>query len=117
MLATTASSIGLGWVSGISVSERRVDLMLSGHNHGGQVVLPGIGPVYAPSRFGVRYIGGVYWENPTLLHVTRGISGQYPLRLNCRPELTKLILRSPELEFEEATVVSSRSAEQIGASI
>ena len=73
-----------------------VDLMLSGHNHGGQVVLPIIGPVYSPSRYGVRYAGGAYWEEPTLLYVSRGISGRHPLRINCLPELTKLVLRSPE---------------------
>jgi len=94
-----------------------IDLMLSGHNHGGQVVLPGIGPVYAPSRFGVRYAGGVFWEDPTLMYVTRGISGQYPLRLNCRPELTKLILRSPEVKFDEATDVAAPTGERIAASI
>eukprot|EP00913_Durusdinium_trenchii_P023332 g21910.t1 len=71
-----------------------VDLMLSGHNHGGQVVLPIVGPVYSPSRFGVRYASGTFWEPPTLLHVTRGLSSQHPLRLRCRPELAKLILRS-----------------------
>lgn len=71
-----------------------VDLMLSGHNHGGQVVLPVIGPVYSPSRFGVRYASGTFWEPPTLLHVTRGLSSRHPLRLRCRPEMTKLVLRS-----------------------
>ncbi len=70
-----------------------VDLMLAGHNHGGQVVLPVIGPVYSPSRHGVRYFSGAFWEEPTLLYVSRGISGRHPLRLNCRPELTKLVLR------------------------
>jgi predicted MPP superfamily phosphohydrolase len=72
---------------------QNVDLMLSGHNHGGQVVLPIVGPVYAPSQFGVRYAGGVFWREPTLLYVSRGISGQHPLRINCPPELTKLVLR------------------------
>ena len=74
-------------------AEQRVDLMLSGHNHGGQVVLPVIGPVYAPSRYGVRYVSGAYHRDETLLYVSRGISGRHPLRLNCRPELTKLVLR------------------------
>ena len=96
---------------------QRIDLMLSGHNHGGQVVLPGIGPVYAPSRFGVRYASGVFWEDPTLLYVTRGISGQYPLRLNCRPELTKLILRSPELDFDASAAIGVQTDEQILASV
>jgi len=71
-----------------------VDLMLSGHNHGGQVVLPIIGPVYSPSRYGVRYAGGAFWEEPTLLYVSRGISGRHPLRFGSPPELTKLVLRA-----------------------
>lgn len=75
--------------------ENRADMMLSGHNHGGQVLLPVIGPVYAPSRYGIRYAGGPHWEDPTLLYVSRGISAMQPLRINCPPELTKLILRSP----------------------
>lgn len=76
--------------------QNQVDLMLSGHNHGGQVVLPVFGPVYSPSRFGCRYAGGVFWEKPTLLYVSRGIGGRHPLRLNCRPELTTLVLRAPQ---------------------
>lgn len=71
----------------------RVDLMLAGHNHGGQVRLPLVGPVFSPSVFGCRYASGVFWEPPTLLYVSRGISGQHPWRWRCPPELTKLILR------------------------
>jgi len=71
-----------------------IDLMLSGHNHGGQVVLPVVGPVYSPSIHGVEYAGGVYDEPPTLLYVSRGISGRHPVRWRCRPELTKLVLKS-----------------------
>lgn len=71
-----------------------VDLMLSGHNHGGQVRLPLIGPIYSPSRYGCKYSGGTYWEPPTLLHVSRGVSGCHPLRIRCRPEVSRLVLRS-----------------------
>jgi len=71
-----------------------VDLMLSGHNHGGQVVLPIIGPVYSPSIYGCRYAGGVYFEAPTLLSVSRGISGRHPLRVGARPEIGRLTLRA-----------------------
>ncbi|HVC98110.1 MAG TPA: metallophosphoesterase [Pirellulales bacterium] len=71
-----------------------VDLMLSGHNHGGQVVLPLVGPVYSPSFYGCRYAAGAFWREPTLLYVSRGISGKHPLRLGCPPELTKLVLRA-----------------------
>lgn len=74
----------------------RVDLMLAGHNHGGQIVLPIIGPVYSPSRYGVRYAAGTFFEPPTLLHVSRGLSGRHPLRWRCRPEVTVLTLRQGE---------------------
>lgn len=70
-----------------------IDLMLAGHNHGGQVILPVIGPVYSPSRYGVRYAGGTFFEGATVLHVSRGLSGRHPLRWNCCPEVTVLTLR------------------------
>jgi predicted MPP superfamily phosphohydrolase len=71
----------------------RIDLMLSGHVHGGQVRLPLFGAIVVPSRYGRRYDAGVFEEGPTLLHVCRGISGQQPLRYNCRPEVTLIVLR------------------------
>lgn len=72
-----------------------VDLMLSGHVHGGQIRFPIVGPIYCPSRFGCYYSAGVFWETPTLLHVSRGVAGRHPLRWGCLPEITKLVLRSP----------------------
>ena len=79
--------------------QQGIDVMLSGHTHGGQIRLPILGPVYSPSRFGCRYSGGVFWLNPTLLHVSRGLSGREPIRYNCPPELTKLILNSTFARF------------------
>ena len=73
--------------------EQGVDLMLAGHNHGGQVAFPIIGPVYAPSIYGCRYAGGAFWESPTLMYVSRGVSGRQPIRWGCPPELTKITLR------------------------
>ncbi|HZL91207.1 MAG TPA: metallophosphoesterase [Pirellulaceae bacterium] len=67
-------------------------LMLAGHNHGGQIRLPLIGPLITPSRYGSRYASGLYHEGPTLLHVTRGIAGVHPVRFNCPPELALLVL-------------------------
>lgn len=75
-----------------------VDLMLSGHNHGGQIVLPVIGPMYTPSLYGVRYSSGAWHQNGTLLYVSRGISGGHPIRYNCRPEVSLLTLRSVRAE-------------------
>ncbi len=74
-----------------------VDLMLSGHVHGGQVRLPLIGSLLVPSRYGRRYDCGVFDESPTLLYVSRGLGGDHPLRFLCRPEATRLILRRPLL--------------------
>ena len=72
------------------------DLMLAGHTHGGQICLPWIGPLVCPSRHGVKYASGTFYHSPTLMHVSRGISGTTPYRFNCRPEITKLVLRSSE---------------------
>jgi predicted MPP superfamily phosphohydrolase len=73
--------------------EKGYHLMLAGHNHGGQVRIPGIGPIVCPSRHGAKYASGLFYESPTLLHVSRGLSGTHPLRLNCPPEITKIVLR------------------------
>ncbi len=66
------------------------DVMLSGHTHGGQIVLPIIGPVYAPSIYGVSLAAGLFQLGPLTLHVSRGIGAKDPLRWRCRPELTCL---------------------------
>jgi predicted MPP superfamily phosphohydrolase len=68
------------------------DLLLAGHNHGGQICLPVVGPVFSPSRYGVRYAAGVFERPPTLMHVSRGLSGKTPVRYGCPPELTRLVL-------------------------
>jgi predicted MPP superfamily phosphohydrolase len=70
-----------------------VHLMLAGHTHGGQIQLPRLGAVVAPSHHGVKYAGGTFFEPPTVLHVVRGVSSQLPLRLRCPPEIARLILR------------------------
>ncbi len=72
------------------------DLMLAGHTHGGQVCFPVVGPLLAPSRLGTRYAGGTFRTQPTVLHVSRGVSALTPLRWNCLPELTMLTLCSPQ---------------------
>jgi predicted MPP superfamily phosphohydrolase len=71
----------------------RVDLMLSGHNHGGQIRLPVVGSIFVPSRFSRKYDCGLFHEPPTLLYVSRGLAGQHPIRINCRPEVTRIELR------------------------
>lgn len=68
-----------------------VPLVLSGHTHGGQVVLPVLGAV-AARKFPV--VSGVAHQNRTSLFVSRGIGTVYvPVRINCPPEVAVLTLR------------------------
>ncbi len=70
------------------------DLMFAGHTHGGQIRLPLVGPLVAPSRFGVKYCAGTFQIGPMLMHVSRGLSGEDMIRINCPPELGLFTLRS-----------------------
>ena len=70
------------------------DLLLAGHTHGGQIRLPLLGAIFAPSAGGVKYASGVFYAPPTIMHVTRGVSGQLPVRLNCPPEMAHLVLHA-----------------------
>jgi len=72
-----------------------VPLVLSGHTHGGQVVLPGAGAI-AARKFPV--IAGLARQDNTTLFVSRGVGTVYvPIRLNCPPEVVLLTLRSENL--------------------
>jgi hypothetical protein len=71
---------------------RRLDvpLVLAGHTHGGQVVLPGLGPVAAA---GYPVSQGLLVEGRTSLFVSRGVGTVYlPWRINCPPEVAVLTL-------------------------
>ena len=69
------------------------ELMLAGHTHGGQIRLPLWGALTSPGVRGSRYDAGVFFDEPPIMHVSRGLSCSIPLRLNCPPELSKLVLR------------------------
>lgn len=75
--------------------ELGLDLLLAGHTHGGQVRLPGIGPIVAPSRHGSRFASGVFRLPPTIMHVSRGLAGTQPLRFRCPPEISLLTIVPP----------------------
>ena len=69
-----------------------VQLVLAGHTHGGQVVLPGIGAV-AAQRFPV--IAGEGTDGHCTLFVSRGVGTVFvPVRINCPPEVSVLVLRT-----------------------
>jgi predicted MPP superfamily phosphohydrolase len=69
-----------------------VDLMLSGHTHGGQVRLPGLGAIYPSSLYGKRFEAGRYLLDRMTLYVSRGIGmeglGAPRIRFLCPPEIT-----------------------------
>jgi hypothetical protein len=69
-----------------------IDLMLSGHSHGGQVRLPFLGPLILPPM-GQKYVQGKFQLGHMQLYVNRGIGTVgLPFRLNCPPELTHITL-------------------------
>ncbi len=70
-----------------------VDLMLSGHNHGGQIRLPLVGPVFMPSRYSRRFDRGFFRQNGTLMYVNEGVGGKHPVRYGCPPEVSRMVLR------------------------
>jgi predicted MPP superfamily phosphohydrolase len=67
------------------------DLLLCGHTHGGQIVLPLLGAPWAPVR-DKRFIAGLYsWEN-RWIHITRGVGNVHGGRFNCPPEVSLVTL-------------------------
>jgi predicted MPP superfamily phosphohydrolase len=75
-------------------ARRPIHLVLSGHTHGGQVRLPLIGPVYVPSRYGRLLVSGLVQTAGTQVYISRGMGSSWPIRFNCRPEVTVLTLRT-----------------------
>ena len=67
------------------------DLMLSGHTHGGQVIVPFEGPRYAPVK-DKRYVAGLKAWGTRQIHVTRGVGNVGGVRLGCRPEASLLVV-------------------------
>jgi hypothetical protein len=78
-----------------SAATGRFDLQLSGHTHGGQIVLPFVGAPVLP-YLGRKYPSGLYKVQGMYQYTNRGVgAGRVPLRINCPPEITLLVLESP----------------------
>lgn len=76
-----------------TLRDPRVGLMLSGHMHGGQIVLPGLPHPWLPSRYGTKYLEGLVQAPRTQVFVSRGLGTVgLPLRFRCPPEINMLTL-------------------------
>jgi predicted MPP superfamily phosphohydrolase len=65
--------------------------VLSGHTHGGQIVVPGVGAI---ARRSFPVLSGLGQQNETSIFVSRGVGTVYvPVRINCPPEVALVTLR------------------------
>jgi len=68
-----------------------IPVVISGHTHGGQIVLPGVGPIAAR---GFPVIAGLGKRDNTSIFVSRGVGTVYlPVRVNCPPEVAVLTIQ------------------------
>lgn len=87
-----------------AVAAAGADVILSGHTHGLQFNVPGMAKLLT-SRLGVKYIGGGYLLDNTVLYVSRGLgSASWPWRYRAHPEMAFITLQSghrPELTLDQ----------------
>jgi len=75
-------------LAGYLPKELRVDVMLSGHTHNGQLHLPWLGPLTVPSQFGRRYLHGLTRAGATAVYVSAGVgTAAVPFRWGNPPEV------------------------------
>lgn len=71
----------------------RVDLMVSGHTHGGQVKIPFIGTPIVPSMYGQKYAGGLVDGPAFRVLISRGVGmSMLPVRVGVPPEISVITL-------------------------
>ena len=77
----------------MNYSQYDFDIQLSGHAHGGQFILPFIGPVFAPGQgLFPKYARGSFGERPKLI-ISRGLgNSEFPFRLFNHPEINVINL-------------------------
>lgn len=73
-----------------------VDLVLTGHAHGGQMQIPFVGGLIAPNQgFFPKYTNGIHFAKSTNMVISRGIGNSLcPIRVNNRPEIVLIELHS-----------------------
>ena len=72
---------------------RRANVILAGHTHGGQIVLPWIGAAHTHSEHLRRHeAAGYLWRDQTQVYVSRGIGEGIPLRFCARPQIALITI-------------------------
>ncbi|MEE8575246.1 MAG: metallophosphoesterase [Thermodesulfobacteriota bacterium] len=71
----------------------RIDLVLSGHTHGGQVALPVVGAPFLPSEYGQKYRKGLVSDPGRFTYINSGVGNLlFPIRFNSPPEAALITL-------------------------
>jgi len=78
--------------------ENGMDLIFTGHAHGGQFRIPFIGGLFAPDQgLFPEYTSGCYVKGKSAMFVSRGLGNSImPIRINNPPEIVEVTLKSPE---------------------
>jgi predicted MPP superfamily phosphohydrolase len=77
------------------IKTENIDLVLSGHTHGGQVTFFGLFAPYIPSHYGQKYRTGLVETENTKVLITNGIGDSLlPIRFFARPQINIIILKN-----------------------
>jgi hypothetical protein len=80
----------------ISSTTGRFSLQISGHSHGGQFLIPGLGTFIRGPHF-LKYPAGKYMVGDMVQYTSRGLgTNVFWFRINCAPEITVFTLKCPE---------------------
>ncbi|MBC7294286.1 MAG: metallophosphoesterase, partial [Thermoleophilia bacterium] len=75
------------------LSPGALDLMLSGHTHGGQVTLFGLWAPFVPSKYGQKFRSGMVSTEAATVVISNGIGTIFPpIRLGARPQIVRITL-------------------------
>lgn len=83
------------FIEEFAIKNKHIDLMISGHTHGGQIRLPLIGAPQISSDYGQKYAIGLNQRDAMQVYTTRGIGTiLLPTRFDCPPEIVLYTLRT-----------------------
>lgn len=94
------------------INGERCDLMLSGHTHGGQIDLPGLGRVVLGKKV-KRFAAGIYQWRDTLLYVNKGVGVGFPIRYRVRPEVAVFTLSPAPHDSRPTLASATRKVEEL----